>query len=138
MSSHCGWVGKELHTVSMRMPVQFPALVTGLRIWCCYKLQQGCSCDSYLMLLWLWHRPASEALIQSLVWELVALKIKKKKKKLYEFHGGSTGYGSIIVTAVTLVTTWLGFDPCLWNFTCCRHSQKGKCVYIMSVFIFYT
>ena len=33
------------------------------------------------ILLWLWRRPAPEALIQSLAWELPALKKKKKKKK---------------------------------------------------------
>ena len=45
----------------------------------------GC-CSSDLALLWLWCRPAAEALIRLLAWELpdasgVALKKEKKKEK---------------------------------------------------------
>ena len=50
----------------------------------------GCRCGSDLVLLWLWHRPAATALIQSLAWKppyalsaaLKRQKNKKNKKKL--------------------------------------------------------
>ena len=65
---------------SMRMRVQSLALLRGLRIWHCRKLQ------CRLWMLWLWHRPAAAALIQLLAWELpyvsdAAIKRKKKRKK---------------------------------------------------------
>ena len=46
----------------------------------------GYRCGLDLALLWLWCRPAAEALIQPLAWELpyaagVALKKKKKRKE---------------------------------------------------------
>ena len=49
----------------------------------------GPRCGLDLVLLWLWYRPTSIALIQPLAWELpyatsVALKKKKKKKKRLE------------------------------------------------------
>ena len=45
-----------------------------------------CRCGLDLALLWLWHKPAVEALIRSLTWELpyavgVALKIQKETNK---------------------------------------------------------
>ena len=59
----------------------------GYRIWCCRELWWlGRRHSSDLMLLWLWHRLAAAAPIQSLARKLpyaavMALKKKKKKKK---------------------------------------------------------
>jgi len=60
-----------MQVVSMRMWVQSPASLSGLRIW------HGCE---------LWHRPAATALIQPLALELLyaagaALKRQMKNKK---------------------------------------------------------
>ena len=62
------------------------ALLSGLRIWHCWKLCVGQRHSLDPTLLWLWYRLASVALIQLLTWELpyatgVALKRPKKKKK---------------------------------------------------------
>jgi len=59
---------------------------TGLRIQCCCSCGIGRRCVLDPISLWLWHRPAAAALIQSLAWELpyalgAALKRKRKKKK---------------------------------------------------------
>ena len=68
------------------MHVQSLASSSGLMIrhchelWCILQMRLGLA----PALLWLWYRPAAEALTQSLAWELpyamdVPLKIKKKK-----------------------------------------------------------
>ena len=70
------------------MQVQSLASSSGLMIrhchelWCILQMRLGLA----PALLWLWYRPAAEALTQSLAWELpyamdVPLKIAKKKKK---------------------------------------------------------
>ena len=68
--------------MSMRMWVPSLALLSGLRIQHCRKLQYRCRYGSDLVLLWLWCRPPAAALIGSLAQELpyatgVALKRKK-------------------------------------------------------------
>ena len=78
--------GLRTWLVSMRMCVQPLALPSGLRIWCCRKLQ--CRYSSDLALLWLWWRPAAAVLIQPLACELPyatdsALKRKYRKKILF-------------------------------------------------------
>ena len=62
-SSHCGSVGQEPDIVSTRMRVWSLASLSGLGI----RIAASCGLD--LVLLWLWHRPAAAALIQSLYWE---------------------------------------------------------------------
>ena len=60
----------------MRMWVWSLALISRLGIWCCREL--WCRSQNSLdpLLLWLWGRPAAEALIWPLAWEL-----SKKRKK---------------------------------------------------------
>ena len=63
------------------MWVQSMTSLGGLKIWHCCKLWYS----SDLMLLWLWCRPATAALIWPLAWEVlyaagVAIKRKRKKK----------------------------------------------------------
>ena len=49
----------------------------------------GCQCGSDPELLWLWHRPAAAAVIQSLAWELphAAGAAMKKRKNKTESNG---------------------------------------------------
>ena len=63
--SFCGLGELKSDIVSRRMWVQSLALLSGLRIWHCYKLWLG------LVLLWLWCRPAAAVLIRCLVQELL-------------------------------------------------------------------
>ena len=54
----------------MRMQVRSQALLNGLRIRPCYMTcGVGHRWSSDPALLWLWHRQAAAALIQSLAWE---------------------------------------------------------------------
>ena len=78
--------GLQTQLMSTRMWAQSPASIGGLRIGLAVSCGVGHRHGSDAMLLWLWCRPASVALIQPLVWELpcaigVALKSKRKKKK---------------------------------------------------------
>ena len=41
-----------------------PALISGLRIWCCLSCGEGCRLDSDPVLLWLWRRLEAVALIR--------------------------------------------------------------------------
>ena len=68
----------------MKMQVQSLALLSGLKILHCYKMQYRS--QMWLRMAFLWCRPAAAALILSLAWELqyvsgVAVKKKKKRKK---------------------------------------------------------
>ena len=45
-----------------------PALLSGLRIWCCCELWFCHRCSLDPTLTWLWHRPAATALIGPLAW----------------------------------------------------------------------
>ena len=47
-----------------------PVLSHWLRIQHCHELRVGRRCGLDPTLLWLWHRPAPVALIQTLAWEL--------------------------------------------------------------------
>ena len=59
---------KWIQLGTMRLQVRSLASLSGLRIWRCHEL--WCRCSSDPMLLWLWCRPAAEALIGPLAWEL--------------------------------------------------------------------
>ena len=72
--------------VSMRMRVQSPASLSGLRIWhCCELWHRSQTCIYLIPHCCGWRRLAAEALIQPLAWKLpyavgVAPKRQKKKK----------------------------------------------------------
>ena len=74
----------------MKMQVQSLALLSGLKIWHCYKMQYRS--QMWLGMAFLWCRPAAAALILSLTWEQnmsqvwLLKKRKKEKKKKKEFH----------------------------------------------------
>jgi len=73
--------------VSMRMRVQSPASLSGLRIWhCCELWHRSQTCIYLIPHCCGWRRLAAEALIQPLAWKLpyavgVAPKRQKKKKE---------------------------------------------------------
>ena len=80
---------KRIRLASVRIQVPSLASLSGLRIQRCMSCGVGHRCGSDLT--WLWHRPASTALIRPhpLAWEPqyaagTALKRKKKKKKKTE------------------------------------------------------
>ena len=74
----------------MRLQVQSPALLSGLRIWHCCGV--GCRRSSDPMMLWLWRRLVATAPTGPLAWEtpyaagaaLEKKKRKRKRKKLVE------------------------------------------------------
>ena len=69
----------------MRMLVGSLALLSGVKDQALPKAMAWVICGLDLLLLWLWHRPATAASIPPLAWELPyapgAAKKKKKKKK---------------------------------------------------------
>ena len=76
---------KQTRLVPMRIQVQSLALSMGSGSSIAESCGIGCRRGLDLVLLWLWHRLAVEALIQPLTWELPyaessALKKKKKEK----------------------------------------------------------
>ena len=69
----------------MRMWVQFLTSLTGLGSGIAASCTVACKYGSDLALLWLWHRTASVALIQLLVWEIpyaTGVPLKKEKKSV--------------------------------------------------------
>ena len=63
------------------------------------SIGHSCGLDMALLWLWLWHRPAAAAPIQSLAWEIpyatgAALKEKKKKKPKIKAMLVKTTYNS--------------------------------------------
>ena len=76
---------KQIRLVSMRMWIQFLALLSGSGSGVAISCGVGGRCGSDPTFLWLWCRQAVLALIRLLAWELpyatgAALKSKKKKK----------------------------------------------------------
>ena len=70
----------------MRLRVQSPASISGLRIWPCRELWYRSQMRFGSGVAMLWCRPAAVALIQPLVWEILytvgaALKNKQTKKE---------------------------------------------------------
>ena len=68
----------------MRMQVQSPALLSGLRIGVAVSCGVGRRQGSDLVLLWLWCRPAAAALIGPLAWKppyASGMALKKAKNK---------------------------------------------------------
>ena len=68
----------------MRIRVQSPALLSGLRIWHYGELWYRSQMRLDATLLWLWRRLATEALIQPLTWDLpyaMGTTLKGQKKK---------------------------------------------------------
>ena len=61
---------KWIWLASMMMQVQSLVLLSGLKICLCHELVVGHKCCSDLAWLWLWHRPAAAAPIQTLAWKL--------------------------------------------------------------------
>ena len=93
---------KQIQLVSMRMWVQSLDSLSGLKIrhyyelWCGPVGRRRCS---DLMLLWLWHRPAAAALIQTLAWELpYAMDAVLKSKKEKFFNGCSDKFYVYLTT----------------------------------------
>ena len=71
--------GYQTWLVSIRLWVWSLAPISGLRICCCYELWFSLN----LVLLWLWCRLLTAALIQPLAWELpYAAGVALKKKKI--------------------------------------------------------
>ena len=63
--------GLQIRLGTMRLQVQSPALLSGLRIWCCRELwcRLQMQLDLDPVLLWLWRRPVATGPIQALAWE---------------------------------------------------------------------
>ena len=79
--------------VSMRMPVQSLTLLSGLRI--ATSCGVGCSCGSYLALLWLWHRLTAPTPIRPLACKLAyatVVTIKREKKLHIKAHFSPTPF----------------------------------------------
>ena len=68
----------------MRMQVQYLALLSELRIWCCCELWCRLQMRLRSGVVWLWCRPAAAAPIQPLTWEppyAVGVALKRQKEK---------------------------------------------------------
>ena len=59
----------RIRLVFMRMWVLPLASLSGLRAWCCLKLQRRSQMQLGSEWLWLWCSPAAATLIRSLAWE---------------------------------------------------------------------
>ena len=74
---------KQIRLGTMRLPVGSLASFSGLRIGVAVSCGAGHRRRSDPVWLWLWRRPAAEALIQPLAWELpyaVGVDLKAKIK----------------------------------------------------------
>ena len=71
----------------MRMWVQSLALLSGLRIRRCHKLQRRSQMQLGPALLWLWCRPAAAVLMQPPAWDpphATGTALKRKEKKIHK------------------------------------------------------
>ena len=62
-----------------------PGLTHWVKIWHCYEFGVGCRHSPDPMLLWLWSRPVTTALIGPLAWEpplAEGVALKRQQKKL--------------------------------------------------------
>ena len=71
---------KRIRLVYMRMQIRFLALFSGLGSSAAVSCGVGRRCGLDLALLWLWHRPATTALIRPLGWEPPYATLEKDKK----------------------------------------------------------
>ena len=93
--------------VSLRMQVQSLALLSGLRIWPCLKLQRRSQMWLDVALLWLWHRRTAAALIQPLAWKhpyATGMALKRKKERNKEISQADNQTLATAATQATAVT----------------------------------
>ena len=118
----------------MRMQVRSLALLSGLRIWCCYELWCRCRHSSYPKLLWPWCRPAAASsdstpsLGASICCGCDPKKTKKKKEKESMVHIQTHQYRHISTKKIRQETA--NKKRVYWNSLVaqdCHCSDSGYC-----------